>query len=81
MPDNEICRAILDAIGHPLLSSSLPGDAVEDYTHPEMMYERFGNKVDFVVDGGIGGIQPSTIVDCTSNDWTIIRQGKGEWVG
>ena len=81
VPDNEICRAILDAIGHPLLSSSLPGDAVEDYTDPEMMYERFGNKVDFVVDGGIGGIQPSTIVDCTSNDWTIIRQGKGEWVG
>ena len=81
VPDNEICRAILDAIGHPLLSSSLPGDAVEDYTDPEMMYERFGNKVDFVVDGGIGGIQPSTIVDCTSNDWTVIRQGKGEWVG
>lgn len=81
VPDNEICRAILDAIGHPLLSSSLPGDAVEDYTDPEMMYERFGNRVDFVVDGGIGGIQPSTIVDCTSNDWTIIRQGKGEWVG
>jgi len=79
VPDNEICRCILDAIGHPLLSSSLPGDAVEEYTDPETMYELFGNKVDFVVDGGIGGIVPSTIVDCTGNDWIVTRQGKGDW--
>ena len=79
IPDNEICRHILDALGHPLLSASLPGEMVEEYTDPEVIQEKFGHLVDFVIDGGIGGVVPSTVVDCTTPDWHIIRQGLGEF--
>lgn len=79
VPDNEICRYILDALGHPLLSASLPGEMVEEYTDPEIIYERFGDEVDFVIDGGVGGMVPSTIVDCTTDDWHVTRQGLGEF--
>lgn len=79
VPDNEICRHILDALDHPLLSASLPGEMVEEYTDPEIIYERFGDEVDFVIDGGVGGMVPSTIVDCTTDDWHVTRQGLGEF--
>lgn len=79
VPDNIICRHILDALGNPILSASLPGNMVEEYTDPEVIFEKFEHLVDFVIDGGIGGIVPSTIVDCTTSDWTILRQGLGEW--
>jgi len=79
VPDNQICCDILEALGNPILSASLPGDMVEDYTDPEIMHENFGHLVDFVIDGGIGGMVPSTIVDCTTDEWTITRQGLGEW--
>lgn len=79
IPENVICHHILDALGNPILSTSLPGEMVEDNTDPEIIYEKFENLVDFVIDGGIGGMVPSTIVDCTSDDWSIIRQGLGEW--
>ena len=78
VPDNVICRHILDALGNPILSASLPGEMVEEYTDPEVINEKFGALVDFVIDGGIGGIVPSTIIDCTTNDWVITRQGSGE---
>ena len=77
VPDNEICRNILNITGHPLISTSLPGEMVEDYTDPEVMYEKFGDQVDFVIDGGIGGMMPSTIVDCTTDEWKVIRKGLG----
>lgn len=78
VPDNKIAHAILTELNHPLLSASLPGDMVEEYTDPEMMYEKFGNLVDIVIDGGTGGMIPSTVVDCTTDPYTIIRQGLGE---
>lgn len=78
VPDNVICRHILEALGNPILSASLPGEMVEEYTDPEVIQEKFGAQVDFVVDGGIGGIIPSTIIDCTSGEWVITRQGLGE---
>ena len=77
IPDNEICRHILDALEHPILSTSLPGEMVEDYTDPEIIYEKIGHQVDIVVDGGIGGMIPSTIVDCTGDEWVVTRQGLG----
>ena len=80
IPDNIICQHILDALGNPILSASLPGEMVEEYTDPEVIHEKFGHVVDFVVDGGIGGMIPSTIVDCTTDDWQVIRQGEGEIV-
>jgi tRNA threonylcarbamoyl adenosine modification protein (Sua5/YciO/YrdC/YwlC family) len=79
VPDNEIDRHILDALGNPLLSASLPGDMVEEYTDPEVIYEKFKDQVDFVIDGGAGGMVPSTVVDCTSQDWEIIRHGAGDF--
>ncbi len=78
VPDNIICRHILDALGNPILSASLPGEMVEEYTDPEVIHEKFGDAVDFVIDGGIGGMVPSTIVDCTTDEWKILRQGQGE---
>ncbi len=80
VPDNLICTQILEALDRPLLSSSLPNkDDVETFTDPEVMFEIFGKDVDFVIDGGIGGMKGSTIIDCTTDNWELIRKGKGEW--
>lgn len=79
IPDNKIASAIVEALGRPILSASLPGEMVEDYTDPELMQERFGTQVDYVIDGGIGGMVPSTIVDYTTDEPELIRQGKGLW--
>ena len=79
VPDNIICQQILDELGKSILSASLPGDMVEEYTDPEVIDEKFGDKVDFVIDGGIGSMVPSTIVECTTDEWIITRQGLGEW--
>lgn len=79
VPDNEICRTILKELGHPILSASLPGNSVEDYTDPLIMHENFEKLVDIVVDGGIGGAVPSTIVDLTADTPTVTRQGLGQW--
>ena len=65
IPDNKIALAIINELGRPILSASLPGEMVEDYTDPEIMHENFINEVDIVIDGGIGGINPSTVIDCT----------------
>jgi len=81
IPDNKIAQAIIRELGRPVLSTSLPGEMVEDYTDPEIMYENFMKEVDIVIDGGIGGTVPSTVIDCTKADYEVIRQGAGEWVG
>jgi tRNA threonylcarbamoyl adenosine modification protein (Sua5/YciO/YrdC/YwlC family) len=78
IPDNKICQHILDELGHPILSASLPGEMVEEYTDPEVMYEKFGDNIDLIIDGGIGGMIPSTIIDCTGDEWVVTRQGLGE---
>lgn len=79
IPDNNIALAIVKELGRPILSASLPGELVEDYTDPEIMYENFMNDIDIVVDGGMGGTIPSTIVDCTGEDPVVIREGLGPW--
>lgn len=79
VPDNIVCQTILSELGNPILSASLPGEMVEEYTDPDIIFDRFGSQVDLVIDGGIGGMIPSTIVDCTTAEWKIIRQGLGEW--
>ncbi|MBC7850732.1 MAG: threonylcarbamoyl-AMP synthase [Chitinophagaceae bacterium] len=79
IPDNIIAQTIIRELGRPLLSASLPGDTVEECTDPEVMHEKFGKLVDFVANGGIGGITPSTIVDCTGDEPVITRQGLGIW--
>lgn len=80
VPSNNIARVILKELAHPILSASMPGEMIEEYTNPELMYENFKNLVDIVVDGGIGGMVPSTVIDCTKDEYEIIRQGAGEWL-
>ncbi len=79
VPDNNIARTIVQQLASPILSASLPGEMVEEYTDPELIYENFKNRVDIVIDGGIGGMIPSTIVDCTGDDYVVTRQGTGVW--
>ena len=79
IPDNAIARGIVQELGNPILSASLPGEAVEAYTDPEVIQEQFGKLVDLVIDGGIGGVVPSTIVDYTSDAPEVVRQGAGVW--
>lgn len=77
IPDNKIAQAIIRELGRPLLSASLPGHTNEECTDPEVMQEVFGKLVDQVADGGIGGLTPSTIIDCTGDEPAVIRQGLG----
>ncbi|MBP7555867.1 MAG: threonylcarbamoyl-AMP synthase [Chitinophagaceae bacterium] len=79
IPDNPIALAIIKELGRPILSASLPGEMVEDYTDPQIMYENFGHEVDLVIDGGPGGTEPSTVIDCTGASPVVIRQGLGVW--
>ena len=79
IPDNKIALAIIEKLGHPILSASFPGENIEDYTDPEVIQSHWGKQIDIVVDGGIGGIIPSTVIDCTTDEYTIIRQGAGIW--
>lgn len=79
VPDNNIARSLVKELGHPILSTSLPGEMVEEYTDPERIYDNFKNRVDIVIDGGIGGIVPSTVVDCTGEEPVVLRKGLGEW--
>jgi tRNA threonylcarbamoyl adenosine modification protein (Sua5/YciO/YrdC/YwlC family) len=79
IPDNKIARCIVKELGNPILSASLPGEQVEDYTDPEIIHERFAKQVDLVIDGGVGGVEPSTIIDFTSGEALVVREGAGEW--
>src|SRR6478735_12356212 len=80
IPGNLIALTIIRELGFPILSTSLPGEMVEEYTDPDLMYRNFDKLVDIVVDGGIGGMVPSTIIDCTGSEPELIRQGLGEWL-
>jgi tRNA threonylcarbamoyl adenosine modification protein (Sua5/YciO/YrdC/YwlC family) len=79
IPDNNIARFIVKTLGHPILSTSLPGDMVEEYTDPETIYQKFAKLVDIVVDGGPGNTIPSTVIDCTGEEPVLIRAGAGVW--
>jgi len=80
IPDHKITQRIVTELGHPIMSVSLPMDGdVEYYTDPELMYDLFGKQVDIVIDSGIGNTIPSTVIDCSSGEPELIRQGAGEW--
>lgn len=80
VPDNNIIRELVNSLGNPILTTSVKDDneVLEYLTDPELIYERYKEQVDIVIDGGYGGIEASTIVDCTDGEPEIIRQGKGE---
>jgi tRNA A37 threonylcarbamoyladenosine synthetase subunit TsaC/SUA5/YrdC len=79
MPDNLIITGIVEELGHPVLTTSIHDDdeIVEYTTDPELIFEKYGDKVDLVIAGGYGDLEPSTVIDCTGDDIEIIRQGKG----
>ncbi|ACU05219.1 L-threonylcarbamoyladenylate synthase [Pedobacter heparinus] len=80
VPDNDIAREIVRQLGNPILSTSIRDDdeVIEYSTDPELIHEKYENTVDMVIDGGFGDNEASTVVDCTSGDFEIIREGKGD---
>ena len=80
IPDNNIIREIVRQLGHPILSTSVKDDdeVIEYTTDPELIYERYGDLVDIVIDGGYGDNTPSTVVDCTNGGIEVVREGKGD---
>lgn len=79
VPDNNIIREIVRELGNPILSTSIHDDdeILEYTTDPELIYEKYQEIADVVIDGGYGELIPSTVVDCTNDEITIVRDGKG----
>lgn len=80
VPDNNIIREIVKELGNPILSKSIhdDDDIIEYTTDPELIHEKYVNLVDAVIDGGYGDNEASTVVDCSQDEFEIIREGKGE---
>jgi len=80
IPDNSIALEIVKELGHPIFTTSVIDDdeIIEYTTDPELIYERYKEKVDIVIDGGYGKNIASTIVDCTGGQINVIREGIGE---
>jgi tRNA threonylcarbamoyl adenosine modification protein (Sua5/YciO/YrdC/YwlC family) len=79
IPDNNITLEIVRDLGRPLMTTSIhDNDEIMEYiTDPELIHEKYDDFVDLVVDGGMGGDEPSTVVDCTGSEPVVLRQGKG----
>ncbi len=79
VPDNNVVREIVNELGNPIISTSVYHDdeILEYATDPELIYERYQEQVDMMVDGGNGGNEASTVIDCTGDQLEVIRQGKG----
>jgi tRNA threonylcarbamoyl adenosine modification protein (Sua5/YciO/YrdC/YwlC family) len=79
VPDHPIPLAIVEALGHALVVASVHDpDKVVDYTtDPERIDEHIGHQVDLVIDGGIGGLEASTVIDLTEGEPKVLREGKG----
>ena len=79
VPDNNIIREIVRELGNPILSTSVRDeDEILEYTtDPELIYEKYQDIAEVIIDGGFGEFMPSTIVDCTGDEIVIVREGKG----
>lgn len=79
VPDNNIIRNIVRELGNPIASTSIHDeDEILEYTtDPELIHEKYEHLVDIVIDGGYGGNQPSTVLDCTGEEIVVVREGKG----
>lgn len=82
VPSNAIPAAIAQELGMPLVTASVKTDdeVIEYATDPELLDERYGQQVDLVIDGGTGGLTPTTVVDLTTGEPEILREGGGELV-
>jgi len=79
VPDNNIARVIVNQLGNPIVSTSIRDeDEILEYsTDPELIYEKYRDSVNIVIDGGYGGNIASTVIDCTTGEFNVVRQGKG----
>ena len=79
IPDNDIARTLVASLGNPIVSTSIrdDDDVLEYTTDPELIFEKWKNIVDIVIDGGYGDNNASTVIDLTSNEPEVIREGKG----
>ncbi|MEQ9266192.1 MAG: L-threonylcarbamoyladenylate synthase [Balneolaceae bacterium] len=82
VPDNPIALALVSALGNPIVSTSIKDEdeVIEYTTDPELIFEKWQNKVDIIIDGGYGGNEASTIIDLTNREPILIREGKGSSV-
>ena len=80
VPDHDLIREIVKELGNPIVTTSIHNeDEILEYTtDPYELFEKYNKKVDVIIDGGMGNIHASTVVDCTSGVPEIIRQGIGE---
>ena len=80
VPNHGIPRAIVEELGQPILSTSIrdEDDIIEYSTDPELIFEKYQNQVDLVIDGGYGSNMPSTILDCTGDEVVVVREGLGQ---
>ena len=80
VPDNNIPIEIIRRLGNPIMSTSVhdEDEIIEYTTDPELIYEKFSNLVDIVIDGGYGDNEPSTIIDCSGDEIVVVREGKGK---
>jgi tRNA threonylcarbamoyl adenosine modification protein (Sua5/YciO/YrdC/YwlC family) len=79
IPDNAIIQQITEMLGNPVVSTSIKkdDDILEYPTNPELIWEEWQHQVDVVIDGGMGEIEPTTVIDLTSGDPVLVREGKG----
>jgi tRNA threonylcarbamoyl adenosine modification protein (Sua5/YciO/YrdC/YwlC family) len=79
VPDNAIARLLVETLGNPIVSTSIhdDDDVIEYTTDPELIYEKWKDIVDVVIDGGYGGNEASTVIDLTNSEPFVIREGKG----
>ncbi|MGB0882169.1 MAG: L-threonylcarbamoyladenylate synthase [Vicingaceae bacterium] len=79
VPDNNIAQVIVEQLGNPLISTSVhDDDEILDYiTDPELIHDKYEKLIDVIIDGGYGNNEASTIIDCTSNEPEVIREGIG----
>lgn len=79
VPDHHIARELVAKLGNPLIATSVhdEDEVIEYTTDPELIHEKYGNQVDLVINGGYGNNEASTIVDLTSGEPLIVRQGIG----
>lgn len=80
VPDNAIAQALVRGLGSPIVSTSIrdDDDVIEYTTDPELIYEKWQNLVDVVVDGGYGGNVASTVIDLSGPEPEVVREGKGD---
>ena len=79
IPANAIACRIVEALGRPILSTSVEADDVDYMCEPELIADTYHSSVDIVIDSGRGSMIPSTIIDCTSGEFELVRVGKGEF--